>query len=68
MLVLNRRDKEVIVIGEGPDAIEVAFLGMSTKYRGQARIGIKAPASVLICRQELLDTKKEQQYKKDLGE
>lgn len=66
MLVLNRKEKEVIVIGEGADAIEVAFLGMSTKYPGQARIGVKAPNDVLICRQEILSTKQAGKYRKDL--
>lgn len=60
MLVLTRGKHETIIIGEGDNKIEVAFLGMSREDPRQARIGINAPRDVPIVREELL--------KKDEGE
>lgn len=54
MLVLTRARGETIIVGEGPDAIEVAFLGMSQEDSKQARIGIDAPRHVPTVREELL--------------
>jgi carbon storage regulator len=48
MLVLTRRVGEVVVIG---DDVHVTVLSVSGK---QVRMGIKAPSSVPILRQELL--------------
>jgi carbon storage regulator len=54
MLVLSRKQKEVIVIGEGSNRIEVVvrWIGGNT-----VRLGIKAPRQVKILRGELPDGK-----------
>jgi carbon storage regulator len=50
MLVLNRKVGERIVIGDGIVVTVVAVHGQ------QVRVGIEAPASVRIWREELLNT------------
>ena len=54
MLVLTRNNHESIIIGEGENAIKVAFLGISREDPNQARIGIEAPRHIPIVREELL--------------
>ncbi len=54
MLVLTRGKHETIIVGEGDNAIQIAFLGMSKDDPTQARIGVNAPRDVLIIREELL--------------
>ena len=52
MLVLSRRQDEVIVIGEGPDRIEI----MVIEIRGdKTRIGIHAPRHVPVHRLEVFN-------------
>ena len=51
MLVLSRKRNQVIVIGDGPDAVRLTVLG--TK-RGQISLGIEAPRELPIYREELL--------------
>ena len=50
MLVLTRKEGESIIIGSGPEAVEIIFLGYS---RQRARIGIKAPRDVPVRRNEV---------------
>lgn len=50
MLILTRRINESLVIGEGPDAVTVTVLGIHGR---QCKIGIDAPRSVNIRRDEL---------------
>lgn len=52
MLVLSRKVDEKIIIGEGPDAIEVMVVAMQGD---KVRIGIQAPKSLSIHRQEVYD-------------
>lgn len=49
MLLLTRRAGEAILIGDG-----IRLIVLSTE-RGQVRLGIEAPPSVTILRQELVD-------------
>ena len=50
MLVLSRKKDERIVIGEGPDRIEI----MVIEIRGdKTRLGITAPRSVTVHRHEV---------------
>ena len=51
MLVLTRNPGESIQIGEGPDAVVVTVLQTE---RGKMKLGITAPPSTTIVRQELL--------------
>ena len=51
MLVLTRRTNEKLVIGSGPDAIELMVVAVGG---GKVRLGITAPTSVPIARAELL--------------
>ena len=54
MLVLTRKSKEVIVIGEGSNRIEVVVHWLKGNT---VRLGIKAPRQVRILRGELPDRK-----------
>lgn len=49
MLVLTRKTKEAITIGDG---IEITVLGMEGD---QVKLGIQAPKNVQIYRKEILD-------------
>ena len=51
MLTLTRKPEETIVIGEGPERIEVTVREIR---RNQVRLGIMAPDNVRIFRKELL--------------
>ena len=51
MLVLTRKEKESIIIG---DDIEVRILGFD-KTNGHIRVGIKAPKHIRIFRKECLE-------------
>ncbi len=53
MIVLSRRINEKLVIGSGPDAIELMVVAIQG---GKVRLGITAPTSVPIARAELLIT------------
>jgi carbon storage regulator len=54
MLVLSRREGEVIVLETSDGLIRIKL----TEYNGnQTRVGIDAPKSVRILREELLDAK-----------
>jgi carbon storage regulator len=54
MLILSRRDGEVIQIGDG------VRLLISSVSDGKARIGIEAPPDVLVLREELLPSPEDQ--------
>jgi len=54
MLVLSRKQKEVIVIGEGSNRVEVVVHWIKGNT---VRLGIKAPRQVKILRGELPDEK-----------
>ena len=54
MLVLGRLTGERIMIGDGPDRIVITLV---LAERGKARIGIQAPRTVPVYREELLPTK-----------
>ncbi len=51
MLTLTRKPEETIVIGEGPERIEVTVREIR---RNQVRLGIMAPDNIRIFRKELL--------------
>jgi len=51
MLTLTRKPEETIVIGDGPDRIEIIVKEIR---RNQVRIGILAPEDVRIFRKELI--------------
>lgn len=51
MLVLTRKLNEVIVIGDGPDAVTVEVVLFK---RDEVRLGITAPPDVRILRGELV--------------
>lgn len=51
MLTLTRKPEETIVIGDGPDRIEVIVKEIR---RNQVRLGIVAPENVRIFRKELI--------------
>ena len=53
MLLIRRRPQESILIG---DSIEIQVLEIS---RGQVKLGVTAPAEVLILRKEILLTETE---------
>lgn len=50
MLVLSRRLDEVVVIGEGVDAVELTVLEIS---RGKVRLGFSAPNHIAVDRLEV---------------
>lgn len=52
MLILTRRVGEVLVIGEGVDAVRVIVVGIDGN---QVRIGIEAPKAVPVHRKEIYD-------------
>lgn len=52
MLTLTRKPEETIVIGDGPDRIEIIVKEIR---RNQVRIGILAPENVRIFRKELIE-------------
>lgn len=52
MLTLTRKPEETIIIGDGPDQIEVTVKEIR---RNQVRIGITAPSHIKIFRKELLE-------------
>lgn len=52
MLILTRKLNESIQIGTGPGAIRVKVTQVD---RGKIRLGIEAPADVVILRSELLE-------------
>jgi len=52
MLVLSRRNREAIVIGEGDQRIVVRVID---SRRGRMRIGIEAPRGMKILREEIVD-------------
>ena len=54
MLVLSRKQKEVIVIGEGSNRIEIVVHWIKGNT---VRLGVKAPRQVKILRGELPDEK-----------
>lgn len=57
MLVLTRFVDEVIVIGEGAEAVEVTLVAI----RGnKARIGVSAPKHVVIDRKEITVAKEKE--------
>lgn len=62
MLVLSRRREERIVIGEGPDRIEIVV----AEIRGdKVRLAISAPRSVPVHRKEVADAIERQRRKGD---
>lgn len=52
MLTLTRKPEETIVIGDGPERIEVIVKEIR---RNQVRLGIVAPENVRIFRKELIE-------------
>jgi carbon storage regulator len=52
MLILTRRVGEKLVIGEGPDRIEVTILSVKGT---QVRVGVNAPRNVPVHREEIYD-------------
>lgn len=50
MLVLTRKISERIIIGDGPNAIEIMVVDIE---RGRVRLGVTAPKNVPIFREEL---------------
>jgi len=51
MLVLSRKPNERIVIGSGRDAVVVTIVDA---VHGKVRLGIEAPKSVPVLREELV--------------
>lgn len=51
MLVAGRKIGQSIIIGTGPNAIVVTYLG--TNRHGQARLGITAPKEIVVDREEI---------------
>ena len=51
MLVLSRRENEVVVIGTGRDRVTITVVRCAP---GKVRIGIEAPREVAVVRSELL--------------
>lgn len=52
MLILTRRVEETICIGEGESAVTITVLGVKGN---QVRIGVTAPKSVPVHRQEIAE-------------
>ena len=57
MLTLTRKPEETIVIGDGPERIEVIVKEIR---RNQVRLGIVAPENVRIFRKELIEREETQ--------
>ena len=57
MLTLTRKPEETIVIGDGPERIEVIVKEIR---RNQVRLGIVAPENVRIFRKELIEREEAQ--------
>ncbi|MBO5752107.1 MAG: carbon storage regulator [Proteobacteria bacterium] len=57
MLTLTRKPEETIVIGDGPERIEVIVKEIR---RNQVRIGILAPENVRIFRKELIEREEDE--------
>lgn len=60
MLTLTRKPEETIVIGDGPERIEVIVKEIR---RNQVRLGIVAPEDVRIFRKELIERDEAQQMR-----
>ena len=60
MLVLSRKPKERIRIGNGPEAI---WITVTEIHRNLVRIGINAPVRLEISREELLPLEEHWQAK-----
>jgi carbon storage regulator len=58
MLILSRAPGEVVCIG---DEITITFLGFNGA--GEARIGIDAPRTIKVDRQEVYNQRKQEQIK-----
>jgi carbon storage regulator CsrA len=65
MLVLTRKKDEAIVIGEGPNAVEIY---VSRIEKGRIRLAIDAPKSVPINRKEVLEQKEKEKQEKEKQE
>ena len=52
MLVLTRRKEEIIMIGEGSDAIEIEVIRIGPD---SVKLGINAPKSQAVHRKEIWD-------------
>ncbi|MBO4351618.1 MAG: carbon storage regulator [Proteobacteria bacterium] len=64
MLTLTRKPEETIVIGDGPERIEVIVKEIR---RNQVRLGIVAPENVRIFRKELIEREETQMNGGDLS-
>ena len=64
MLTLTRKPEETIVIGEGPERIEVTVREIR---RNQVRLGIMAPDNIRIFRKELLAREDAEESVKETG-
>lgn len=58
MLVLSRREKQKIIIVDG-NRIEITILGCDN---GKVKIGIDAPKSVSVDREEIWDRKQREKF------
>lgn len=52
MLILTRRIGETLIVGEGKDRVTITVLGVNGH---QVKIGIDAPRSVPVHREEIYD-------------
>ena len=52
MLILTRRTGQTIMVGEGPQQITITVLGVKGN---QVRIGINAPKSIAVHREEIYE-------------
>ncbi len=50
MLILNRKEQQSIVIGDGIEVVVVSIEG------NQVKLGIKAPKNIKVYRRELLES------------
>ena len=64
MLTLTRKPEETIVMGEGPERIEVTVREIR---RNQVRLGIMAPDNIRIFRKELLAREDAEESVKETG-
>lgn len=65
MLVLKRREQEVIVIGEPGQQIMLVEPITITVVEGQTRLGIDAPADIPVHREEVYDQIQEAKQKRN---